>query len=267
MLVVAHVSDVHIDGSEDRDRRLRAVMGYLASLRRPVDVVLVTGDIADHGLAAEYERASGLLAGPAPVLATPGNHDDRAVFRQVMLRDAAAGDGSAGDAAGDDAAGDGAAGRPVNQAAEIGGAVFLMCDSTIPGKNEGFLEDATLAWMEAELGRRGGSQPVFACFHHPPVRLHAPVLDRMRQTGEHRLAALIGRHPEVVAVLCGHAHTAAATTFAGKPLRVAPGVLSTLMLPWESDKLVDYGLPPAFAFHVLDDDWQLTTHYRTVSCP
>src|SRR5580693_2625588 len=60
MLVVAHVSDVHIDGSEDRDRRLRAVMGYLASLRRPVDVVLVTGDIADHGLAAEYERACGL---------------------------------------------------------------------------------------------------------------------------------------------------------------------------------------------------------------
>jgi 3',5'-cyclic AMP phosphodiesterase CpdA len=249
MLVLAHVSDVHIDGSEDRDRRLRAVMGYLASLQRPVDVVVVTGDIADHGLVAEYEQASELLAGPAPVLTTPGNHDDRAVFRQVMLRDGAAGDG------------------PVNQAAEVGGAVFLMCDSTIPGKNEGFLDDGTLAWMEAELERRGGSQPVFVCFHHPPVLLHAPVLDRMRQTGEHRLAALIGRHPEVVAVLCGHAHTAAAATFAGKPLRVAPGVLSTLLLPWESDELVSYALPPAFAFHVLDDDWQLTTHYRTVSCP
>jgi|HubBroStandDraft_2_1064218.scaffolds.fasta_scaffold159002_2 Icc protein len=251
MLVVAHVSDVHIDGSEHRDRRVRAVTGYLASLRRPVDAILLTGDIADHGLTSEYEQAAELFSGQVPVLTTLGNHDDRAAYRQVMLGDGAGGDGAGGEG-------------PVNQAAEVGGAVFLMCDSTVPGRNEGFLADETLAWMEAELDRHDGAKPVFVCFHHPPVILHAPVLDGIRQGGEHRLAALIGRHPEVAAILCGHAHTAAATTFAGKPLRVAPGVLSTLMLPWESDELVDYTLPPAFAFHVLDDDWQLTTHYRTV---
>jgi hypothetical protein len=65
-------------------------------------------------------------------------------------------------------------------------------------------------------------------------------------------------------VLCGHAHTPAATTFAGRPLLVAPGVISTMRLPWESGPDPDLLAPPAVAFHVLGDDRRLTTHYRFV---
>ncbi|TNC18899.1 metallophosphoesterase family protein [Amycolatopsis alkalitolerans] len=90
------------------------------------------------------------------------------------------------------------------------------------------------------------------------------MLDGIRLRGEDRLAALLERYPQVVAVLCGHAHTAAASTFAGKPLRAAPGVVSTLKLPWEHGDLLDYAQPPALAFHVLDDEHRLTTHYRVL---
>jgi hypothetical protein len=45
---------------------------------------------------------------------------------------------------------------------------------------------------------------------------------------------------------------------------VAPGVVSTLRLPWERGDVLDYSLPPAIAFHVLDDDRRLTTHYRVI---
>ena len=31
-----------------------------------------------------------------------------------------------------------------------------------------------------------------------------------------------------------------------------------------TDGLVDHDLPPALAFHVLDDEGRLTTHYRVV---
>lgn len=51
-------------------------------------------------------------------------------------------------------------------------------------------------------------------------------------------------------------------TFAGRLLLVAPGVASTLRLPWETDIDLDLQMPPALAFHVLDDEWRLTTHYR-----
>jgi Icc-related predicted phosphoesterase len=66
-----------------------------------------------------------------------------------------------------------------------------------------------------------------------------------------------------VAVLCGHAHTGAATTFAGRPLIVAPGVVSQSVLPVEGNHVVDYDLPPAIALHVVDDRG-LVTHFRSV---
>jgi Icc protein len=76
---------------------------------------------------------------------------------------------------------------------------------------------------------------------------------------------VLHRHPQVVAVLCGHAHTPAATTFAGRPLLAAPGVVSTLRFPWEpGDAVLDHDLPPALAYHVIDDDRGVTTHYRAV---
>jgi hypothetical protein len=78
------------------------------------------------------------------------------------------------------------------------------------------------------------------------------------------LAALIDAHPQVVAVLTGHAHTAAASTFAGRPLIVAPAITWTLRLPWEGDQPADREQPPGLAFHILDDDRRLTTHYRVV---
>ena len=50
MYVIAHLSDPHLDGSEEARSRLRRITSYLREFRRPVDVVLVTGDLADHGL-------------------------------------------------------------------------------------------------------------------------------------------------------------------------------------------------------------------------
>jgi hypothetical protein len=38
----------------------------------------------------------------------------------------------------------------------------------------------------------------------------------------------------------------------------------TSVPPFESDGVVDFGLPPAIAFHVLDDDRGLTTHFRSL---
>ncbi|MBC6460461.1 metallophosphoesterase [Actinomadura sp. HBU206391] len=245
MIVLAHVSDTHLDGGDRSAERAARVMAYLNELPQPLDAVLITGDIADHGLPAEYHQAKTILASRHPVFTCPGNHDVREAFRAVLLGH----DGGEG---------------PINQVHGAAGAVFALCDSSIPGRHDGFLTDDTIAWLEAVLAETPERTPVFVCFHHPPVMLHSPFIDEIRQYGEQRLADLIARHPNVMATLCGHAHTAAATTFASRPLLVAPGVVSTLSLPWERGDDLDYELPPAIAFHVLDDDLRLTTHYRVV---
>jgi hypothetical protein len=55
----------------------------------------------------------------------PGNHDDRAAFRQYLL-------GQPGSSA------------PINQVHAAAGAILAVCDSSVPGQNEGYLEDETL---------------------------------------------------------------------------------------------------------------------------
>ncbi|MFE6868083.1 metallophosphoesterase [Kitasatospora sp. NPDC057692] len=252
MLTIAHLSDIHLgqvhggDGGERARRRAGQVMAFLDTLPGPLDAVLVTGDLADHGLPEEYRQVAEVLASRHPVLLCPGNHDRRSPYREVLL----------GEAPGE---------GPVNRLHRLPGADVLMLDSSIPGQDDGLLDDATLDWLDAELTAGRSGLPALVAFHHPPQELHLPYVDPIRQFGAVRLARVLRRHPRVAALLCGHAHTAAATTFAGLPLLVAPGVVSTVTLPCEGGPGIAFDHPPMLAFHVLDGDRRPTTHYRVVS--
>lgn len=174
MIVIAHLSDIHIDGGQRSADRTRTVMHYLEDLPYDLDAVLVTGDIADHAAPAEYEQARQLLTSRHPVVVCPGNHDERAAFRQYLL-------GQPGSAA------------PINQVHYATGAVIALCDSSVPGQDEGFLEDETLAWLEDVMAQAPDRTPFFVGFHHPPAPLHIPLVDGIRQSGAERLAALTSR--------------------------------------------------------------------------
>ena len=89
-------------------------------------------------------------------------------------------------------------------------------------------------------------------------------IDAIRLSDEDRLADLVTRHPNVVAILCGHAHSPAATTFAGRPLLVVPGVVSTLRMPWSAAAPAGTS---TMSYRrrlrsMLDDLGRLTTRYR-----
>jgi len=245
VLLLAHISDLHLDGTDRAAERATRVMDHLRGLPRPPDALLVTGDIADHGEPAEYEQAAEILAAPFPVLTCPGNHDVRAAYRKALLGQAAA-DG------------------PVNSVHHVGGTAILMADSTIPGRGEGLLAPETLAWIATTLDGLDESVPALLAFHHPPVALHHPLPDSIRLGRPRDLAELLEAHPQVVAVLTGHAHTAAAAEFAGRPLAVAPATIWTLGLPWQGEQLADLDAPPGLAFHIVEDR-RIVTHFRVVA--
>lgn len=248
-MILAHISDLHIgqdqgDGGARALRRARDVIERLNGIQGDLDGVLVTGDLADHGLPEEYETVRELLASLRfPVATCPGNHDERQAFRATLL-------------------GQPHEDGPVNRVYRIGGYTVAMADSSIPGRDDGYLDDDTLAWLDKVLAGTDG--PALVCFHHPPLRLGIPFVDGIRLAEPERVAEVVRAHDNVAAVLCGHAHTGASATFAGRPLVVAPGVVSTLVLPFESGDVVDFGLPPAVAFHVLDGDRGLVTHFRSL---
>ncbi|MDX2546635.1 metallophosphoesterase [Streptomyces sp. WI04-05B] len=251
MLVLAHISDLHLDGTARSTARAERVRDRLWELPGRVDALLVTGDIADHGTEAEYEGAAHLLGlrtgdAPFPVLTCPGNHDSRGPYRKALL-------------------GLPATEEPVNSAHVFDDAAVLMCDSSVPGDDEGALADETYDWIESTLDELDDGVPALLALHHPPVALHHPLPDGYRLTEPGRLAALMERRPQIAALITGHAHTPAATSFGGRPLLVGPGVTRTLRLPWEGEQPADRDAPVGLAFHILDDTGRLTSHFRVVA--
>ncbi|NDK88589.1 metallophosphoesterase [Gordonia desulfuricans] len=243
MFVVAHISDLHFNGTRFNRARIESALNYVNARADGINALLITGDIADEGSPSEYREAHRVIDSPLPTLITVGNHDTREGFREFVL-------GEPGSA-------------PVNSARLIDGVLFLVVDSSIPGRNDGFIDDDTLTWMSAQITAAGPDTRVLVAFHHPPVVIQMTFMDTIRQTGEERLAELVDRHPNIVGFLCGHAHSACVTRFAGRPLCVAPGVASTLNLPFEGQDIVNRGQPPGVAFHMLDGD-RLITHFRSV---
>lgn len=252
MLVIAHLSDTHFGGHPDAESRARRVLDHLGAMEPAVDVVLVTGDIADHGAVEEYDVAQKVLggwSGPAPMLVCPGNHDVRETY------------GAWRDLPGD---------QPANAAHRVGGHRFLMLDSLVPAPvgeriDHGLLEPHSLAWLDRQLTARPPGERAVVCLHHPPVPVHIDLMDPIRLRNADELAAVLGRHQGVVAVLVGHAHTACAATFAGLPLLVAGGVVTTVTLDAEDLPPITADLGPTFAIHVVDEGGGIVTHWRTLS--
>jgi 3',5'-cyclic AMP phosphodiesterase CpdA len=252
-LVVAHITDTHFghDGGEAADRT-RRVLDELLRMDPLPDVLVHSGDVADHGHVQEYAEAAQVLSAWAgPMVICPGNHDVRAAYVDAFL------DGPLADPT-----------ARANRAHTVNGVRFLMLDSLIDEvdgerQDPGYLGPGTLAWLDAEL--TADSSPTFVALHHPPAELGISLMDPIKLTDSDDLCHLLERHPHVRAVLCGHAHTMGTTTFAGRPLLVGGGAVSTVPLDQEDRPIVWYGAPPSYAIHFLHADGRITSHWRALA--
>lgn len=119
-----------------------------------------------------------------------------------------------------------------------------------------------MAWLEDRLAASAAAGlPAYVCLHHPPAVLHLGLMDPIRLDDADALAEVLGRHDHVVAVLVGHAHTACATTWAGRPLLVGGGVASTVTLDAEELPVITDDLPPTLAVHLVGPDRRVVTHW------
>jgi 3',5'-cyclic-AMP phosphodiesterase len=205
-------------------------------------VLVVSGDVADHGLPEEYAAARAWLdRWDGPLAVCPGNHDVRWAF----------------------VAGLGIEARTVVDAA---GVRFVLLDSLIDAVDgdridPGELGGDQLAWLEQCLAE--DARPTYVVLHHPPTTISLELMDPIRLRDGEALAAVLARHPHVVATLVGHAHTMAATTFAGRPLLIGGGVVSTVTADSEPPPTLWYDAPASFALHLVDGG-RVTTHWRAL---
>ena len=237
MPVIAHLSDTHLDGSRPRLQRLLRVVAETANAG--ADALIVTGDLADHGSAAEYEQFAAAMPTDRRWLATVGNHDRREPARALPAPRLE---------------------RAARRRARRRRPASIALDSLIEGADDGRLDAASLAFAAQALD--GSPGPAVIALHHPPVAVGHDLMDRLGLRDPEGLAEL-ARHPRLAAILTGHVHTSLAARFAGAPLLSAGGVASTMRLGSRTDPIADAAAVPAFAVHVFDD----TGWVRTVFHP
>jgi Icc protein len=219
--ILAQLSDPHIRvGPNDQGSAaaLADAVGAVLALDPLPDAVLVTGDLAEGGTAAEYERVRELLAPlPIPVHVLPGNHD------------ALDWDGP--------------------YAADCGDLRLVLCDTSITGRDDGHLD---LDWLDAQLAQ--STAPTIVAMHHPPLLTGIGGLDALGLPERERaaLAALLGRSPHVRRVVAGHVHRAAFGTLGGCAVVTCPSTNLQAKLEIGSPGFAIVPEPPAFLVHTAD---------------
>src|SRR5215210_8140141 len=221
-MVFLHLSDLHLapPGQHvvgiDPRRQLRSVLARIERLEVAPAFIVVSGDLTEDGSAASYEVVNEVLSelggGGTPVLLALGNHDDRAMFRRVVLGEERSVEPG-----------------PYCYSQLIDGLRVIVLDSTIPGHPSGSVDAPQQAWLEGELqlpAPRGN----LIVLHHP-CRLAGPVHHYpafiVREAAA--LEAIVARHQDrVVGVLAGHSHQANSAPFGGTLHATAPAVLCQL---------------------------------------
>lgn len=225
MTYIAHLSDLHLleDNHGERrglarrrlsylsagrshdagDRRRRALAALRAARESGADHVLVTGDLTEDGIDAQYEVLAEVLhesrLAPSRVTLLAGNHDvydAKDAFAKALRGPLAAFAETSRE------------GSPI----EIGEAVVLPMSTAIAqpyhlsagalGERE-IVDVATFARRTREAGRA-----VIVAMHHPPKRRMNPVMQWFDGFRDHAAMGAILREHDHLHVVHGHTHEA-----------------------------------------------------------
>jgi hypothetical protein len=141
----------------------------------------------------------------------------------------------------------------------------VVCDTVLPGRNEGSYGPDRVGWLEAELAADART-PTIVAMHHPPLLTGAPIADEfgLPATDRRAIADLIARNPQVRRIVAGHVHRTMAGTVSGCGVFVCPSsYLQLHLVSAFSGRLALSCEPPGFAFHVVCDD-EVISHAQPV---
>jgi 3',5'-cyclic AMP phosphodiesterase CpdA len=252
-MLIAQITDMHVRpsgriayGRVDTNAMLEAAVATLEDLPRKPDLVIATGDLADCGLAEEYEMLSDILEPLSmPVYLAPGNHDRRAELFEEFASD--------GYFNNDDGF--------LHYAVEGHDVRLIGLDTVVPGYGHGEMCANRLAWLEARL-REQPKQPTLIFMHHPPFSTGLGDMDRINCRNGQALADLLRRFDNIERVVCGHHHRPITVRWAGTIGSVAPSTAHQVTLDLVTDNSPSTFTmePPGFHLHLWSSEAGLVTH-------
>jgi 3',5'-cyclic AMP phosphodiesterase CpdA len=242
-MLICQLTDLHVRPPSRTANRVvetnmlveRAFRAVAAFTPRP-DAILITGDLTECGLDAEYANLAQLIRRflpPVPVFVIPGNHDQRERLREGLshLPNVTA--------------------DPVyvQYAVEEFPVRLVMLDTLVPGAGHGELRPEQLQWLDRTLAQVPG-KPTLIGMHHPPFACGIVHMDRIRLRNVAAFAEVVARHKQVERIVCGHHHRAITAKVAQAIASISPSVAHQVEMSLHPD---DPGAflfePPAFQLH------------------
>ncbi len=257
-MLIAQITDTHVveAGTRaymdqvDTNAMMAKAVDRLNALDPRPDLVVVTGDLTDHGTAAEYAELKAQLARlELPFYLVIGNHDDR----QTLLAEL-------------DYAHLASARPFVQYTVDHLPVRLIVLDSTSDEHHRGDYCQDRLDWLRARLAEDVG-KPTIVALHHPPFDTGIATMDALGPGWADGLVAAIAQRPNVVRVLCGHVHRSIQTLVGGRLTSICPSTAHQVNLDLAAgapnpERLAEGFFemePPAFQLHRWDGA-QMVTH-------
>jgi Icc protein len=238
-----HLSDLHLFADESGelygvntartfDETLNCGLG---SAPGPLDVIVITGDVADDGRSETYQRfATKMQALRVPVICCPGNHEDQVAMSSAL-------------------------GTPPLQycgSMDVGDWRIVAISSHVRGEDWGSLDVGQLELLDRQLAA-APDRHVLVCVHHQPVPVGSPWLDAFGLRNADAFEGVLGGHRNVRAVLYGHVHQESDQTRAGIRYLSAPSTCAQFT-PRTESCVMDLR-PPGFRWLRLDPRGSIET--------
>ncbi len=174
MSLLAHLSDMHLNGTASR--RARFDRALEAAWRRRPDHLVVTGDVTAHGSPQHHTELHEALVGwPTPITVVPGNHDgDLSGFTEGIT--------------------------------DLGDSLLIPLDTRAGYKPLAFRALGRIGGKQMQMLDRltqVGSRPIILAMHHGPQTHALHIFDGL--VDHHDLRVLLANRPWVH-VVCGHDH-------------------------------------------------------------
>ena len=249
-MLIAQFTDLHVGriietaaGPVDLYDRLVTAVDHLRSLHPQPDLIMLTGDLSNHGNEADYIRVREQIARlEPPVYIIPGNHDQRDRLRRIF------------------------AGHTywpaegyIQYTLEQYPLRIICLDTLAAGHHYGILDEERLAWVEERL-REAPDRPTIIFMHHPPFKTGLRYPDQLMCRNGDKFGEIVARHPQIQAVVCAHVHRDAAAHWRGTTAIVTgSAAFANDLILYDVDDVDPYFEPPVCRLFLWENGL-LTSH-------
>src|SRR5690606_3034729 len=255
-MLIAQISDLHIQaGGKDTEliqaeQHLTTCIQTLNRLAPRPDLVVITGDLTEHGRKQEYLKLKPLLAElDIPYLLIPGNHDSPAMLREIFHEHTYLQTDS----------------PFIQYVIDDWPLRIVALDTTVPMRSEGMLCAERLQWLADTLAQAPDT-PTLVLMHHPPFETGIKHMDDLGLlNGREDFARIIAPYRNIERILCGHLHRTIMCRVGSTVASTCPGTAHQIALDLEPNaQALSFNFePPGYQLH-----WQgahgLVSHHATI---